>query len=149
MEHPSQWYVWYHKPIAGLKNLERYSRVIKLILTENEIQSAIEQAKIAFPHFTDWEYKNEANDEYFGFSLWGQYVPNPEDQMPRCFFITLDTYEDNWNGHLTIGQHCYLWSSADVGDAHLLDTESCKTLEGAITALKVEIENLFRAFSSI
>jgi hypothetical protein len=40
--------------------------------------------------------------------------------MPQCFFITLDTYEEHWYGHLTIGQHCYLWSSADVGDAHLV-----------------------------
>jgi len=120
-----------------------------LILTEPEIQEAIEQAKSGFPNLTDWEYNNEINDEYFGFSLWGQLILNPEDSMSRHFYITFDTYEENWNGHLTIGQPCYLWSSADVGDAHLLDTESCKTLEGAIAALKIEIENLFRAFSSI
>jgi hypothetical protein len=69
--------------------------------------------------------------------------------MPRYFFITFDTYEETWHGHLTIGQPCYLWSSADVGDAHLLDTESCKTIEDAIEALKAEIVNLFRAFSTV
>ena len=120
-----------------------------MIVTEREVQQAIEQAKTTFPNFTDWEYNNEINEAYFGFSLWGQFVLNPEDQMPRRFFITLDTYEENWHGYLTIGQHCYLWSSADVGDAHLLDTESCKTLEDAVAALKVEIINLFRAFSAI
>lgn len=62
-----------------------------MLLTEREIQQAIEQAKTAFPHFTDWQYKNEINGEYFGFSLWGEFVLNPEDLMPRRFFITLDT----------------------------------------------------------
>ncbi len=117
-----------------------------MILTESEIQKALAKAKAAFPNFTDWKYNNEANDEYFEFSLWGQYIPNPEEQMPRCFFITFDTYEYNWTGHLTIGQHCYLWSSADAGDAHLVDTEPCNTLEDAIASLKAEIENLFGAF---
>jgi len=36
--------------------------------------------------------------------------------MPRTFFITLDTYEQQQSVHLTIGQHAYLWSSADMGD---------------------------------
>jgi len=120
-----------------------------LLLREHEVQKVIEQAKTAFPNFTDWEYNNETHEEYFGFSLWGQFVLNPEDQMPRRFFITFDTYKENWHGHLTIGQHCYLWSNADVGDAHLLDTESCKTLEDAMASLKVEMGDLFRAFSAI
>ncbi len=120
-----------------------------MLLTELEIQQVIEQTKTAFPNFTDWEYNNERNGEYFGFSLWGQLVLNTEDQMPRRFFITLDTFEEKWSGHLTIGQPCYLWSSADVGDAHIIDTESSQTWGDAITALKVEIANLFRDFSAI
>lgn len=118
-----------------------------MLLTECEVQQAIAQTKAAFPHFTEWEYRNETNGEYFGFSLWGEYVLNPEDQMPQRFFITLDTYEEHWYGHLTIGQHCYLWSSADVGDAHLVDTESCNTLEEAIAALKRKIAKLCQALS--
>ena len=70
-------------------------------------------------------------------------------QMSKYFFITLDTYEENWYGHLTIGQPCYLWSSADVGDAHLIDTDSCKTLEHAIATLKGDIGSLLRAFSTL
>lgn len=120
-----------------------------MLLTEHEVKKVIEQAKSAFSNFTDWEYNNETKKEYFGFSLWGKFVLNPEDQIPRRFFITFDTYEENWYGHLTIGQPCYLWSSADVGDAHLLDTGSCKTLEDAMEALRVEIGNLFRVFSAI
>ncbi len=120
-----------------------------MLLTNSEIEQATDRAKTAFPNFTDWEYNNEKNENYFGFSLWGQFILNPEDMMPRRFFITLDTYEEKWNGHLTIGQPCYLWSSTDVGDAHLIDTEFCKTLEDTITALKVEIANLFRDFSII
>lgn len=119
-----------------------------MLLTEPEIQQSIEQAKTAFPHFTNWKYNNEVDGEYFGFSLWGEFALNPEDLMPRRFFITLDTYEEGWYGHVTIGQHLYLWSSVDVGDAHLLDTDSCNTLEDAITALKGEIVNLFKAFSA-
>ncbi|NDJ25708.1 hypothetical protein GS682_29770 [Nostoc sp. B(2019)] len=118
-----------------------------MILTESEIQQVLEQVKAAFPNLTDWEYNNEKNAEYFGFSIWGQFVINPEELMPRRFFITLDTYEDKWQGCLTIGQHSYLWSSADVGDAHLVDTERCETLEEAIAALKAKITELFQAFS--
>lgn len=120
-----------------------------MLLTEHEVQKAIEQAKTVFPNFTDWKYNNERNKKYFGFSLWGQFILNLEDSIPRYFFITFDTYEENWYGHLTIGQPGYLWTSADVGDAHLVDTESCKTLEDAMEALRVEIGNLFRVFSAI
>jgi len=41
----------------------------------------------------------------------------------------------------------YWWTSADVGDAHLLDTEACATLEDAIVALKAEMARLCRALS--
>jgi hypothetical protein len=68
--------------------------------------------------------------------------------LPRLFFVTFDTHETSWSGHLTIGQHCFFWSSADVGDAHLLDTDPCSTLEDAITALKRQIVDLFDAFSA-
>jgi hypothetical protein len=118
-----------------------------MILTETEIQQAIEQAKAAFPNLIDWEYNNEKNEEYFGFSLWGQLVLEPEKMMRRCFFITLDIDEDKWQGTLTIGQPCYLWSSADVGDAHLLYTDKCDSIEEAILALKEEIKKLLTAFS--
>jgi hypothetical protein len=67
--------------------------------------------------------------------------------MPRSFFITFDTFETTWSGHLTIGQHCFFWSSADVGDAHLLDTGPCATLEEALATLKHQIVELFDAFS--
>jgi hypothetical protein len=116
-----------------------------MILTEIEIQDALRKAQTAFPHFTDWEYQNEAGGDYFGFSMWGQYILDPEVLMSRTFFITLDTYENQWHGSFTIGQHSYLWSSADMGDAHLLDTNSCDSLEAAIADLKAEIMRLFDA----
>ncbi|MBD2771016.1 hypothetical protein [Iningainema tapete] len=120
------------------------------ILTESEIKQVLEQVKTAFPFFTAWEYNNEKNEEYFGFSVWGELVINPEELMPRRLFITLDkTHENKWQGSLTIGQHSYLWSSADVGDAHLLDTEPCETLEEAIVALKAKMLELWRAFSAL
>ena len=45
------------------------------------------------------------------------------------------------------GSTDYFWTSADVGDAHLLDTEECATLEEAIVALKAEIARLCHALS--
>lgn len=118
-----------------------------MILTETQIQEVLDQAKTAFPYFTEWEYNNEKNAEYFGFALWGQFVLDPEEFMPQCFFITLDTYQDKWRGTLTIGQHSYLWSSADVGDARLLDTNNCDSVDEAIFQLKTKILKLFKAFS--
>ncbi|WP_375494613.1 hypothetical protein [uncultured Nostoc sp.] len=118
-----------------------------MLLTEPEIQQVLEQVQAAFPNLTDWEYNNEKNEEYFGFSIWGQLVVNPEELMPRRFFITLDTYQDKWQGCLTIGQHSYLWSSADAGDAHLVNTEPSETLQEAITTLKAKIAELLAAFS--
>ncbi len=121
----------------------------KMILTEHEVQQAIKQAETAFPNFADWEYNNdETNKDYFGFSLWGEYTPDPEEDMPRHFYITFDFCEEKW-GVLSIGQHSYFWSSADCGDAYLLNTESCNTLEDAIVALKAEMAALFRGFSAI
>ena len=127
-----------------------------MLLTEPEIQQVLEQVQAAFPNLTDWEYNIEKNDEYFGFSVWGQLVINPEELiMPRRFFITLDTYEDKWQGCLTIGQPSYLWSSADAGDAHLVDTEPSETLQEAMPSatsrtnaeLKAKIAELLAAFS--
>jgi hypothetical protein len=119
-----------------------------VLLTEREIQQAIEQVKTNFPHFTDWEYNNEKNEDYFGFALWGEFIFYPENNS-NCFFITFDTSQENWQGALTTGQPSYLWTSADVGDAHLVSTESCQTLEEAIAALKAEMVKLFSAFSVV
>jgi len=118
-----------------------------VLLNAAEIRRTVERVKAAFPRFVDWEHINEIDESHTGFSLWGEYVPEPTEPMPRRFFITFDTHETTWSGHLTIGQYCFYWSSADVGDAHLLDTGSCATLEDAITTLKHQIADLFDAFS--
>jgi hypothetical protein len=76
-----------------------------MLLTEIQIKQALEKAKTAFPKLTDWEFNNEENGEYFGFSMWGKFVIDPETTMPKSFFITLDTYEQSWSGHFTTGQH--------------------------------------------
>lgn len=120
-----------------------------MLLTEPEIHGALEQAKSAFPLFTDWDYQNKAGGDYFGFALWGQVEPDPEELMGRQFFITLETYEEQWRGCLTIGMHSYLWSDANVGDAHLLGTDLYVSLEEAIVALKSEIRRLFDLFLSV
>jgi hypothetical protein len=120
-----------------------------MILTEPEIQDVLEKVKAAFPNLADWEYQNEVNEDYFGFALWGSFLLNPDELMPQRFFITFYTYKAQWNGSLTIGQHAYLWSSADVGDAHLLGTEECNSVEEAIVTIKTEIAQLFRAFSTL
>ena len=48
-----------------------------------------------------------------------------------------------------IGQHCYFWSDADMGDAYLLDTGDYDSVDEAILQLKREMLNLFQAFSVI
>jgi len=118
-----------------------------VLLKEAEVRRTVERVKAAFPRFVDCDHINEIDESHPGFSLWGEYVPDPTEPMPRRFFITFDTDETTWSGHLTIGQHCFYWSSADAGDAHLLDTDSCATLEDAIMSLKHQIADLFVAFS--
>ena len=43
-----------------------------MLLPETEVQPALEQAQRAFPNFTDWNYINQANRDYFGFTMWGE-----------------------------------------------------------------------------
>jgi hypothetical protein len=118
-----------------------------MILTQAEIQRSQTLVATAFPRFGHWEWVNEINDNYAGFCLWGQYTPEPKGSSSPMFFLTFDTFQESWKGHLTIGKPCYFWSSADFGDAHLLDTEKCSNLEDAIQALKRRIAVLVAALS--
>jgi hypothetical protein len=118
-----------------------------VLLTESEIRRSLKQARAAFPRFSHWDHNNEVNESYSGFSLWGEFVPDPNEPMPRSFFVTFDTPQATWSGHLSIGKHCYYWSSADCGDANLVDTSPCATLEDAITNLKRRMTDLFTALS--
>jgi len=113
-----------------------------MLLTEAEIQRCRALVAAAFPGFAHWGFINERNDSYSGFCIWARYTAKPKTSPSPSFFVTFDTYKENWKGHLTVGKHCYFWSSADVGDAHLLDTEPCATLEEAITELKRRIGGL-------
>ena len=118
-----------------------------MLLTDAEIRRSLARVQAAFPRFAPWDYNNEINESYPGFSLWGEFVPDPKEPMPRGFFITFDTHEATWNGHLSIGKHCYFWSSADCGDAYLVDTGPCATLKDAITSLKRQMADLFMSLS--
>jgi hypothetical protein len=118
-----------------------------VLLTDPEIRRSLERVKAAFPGFAQWDYNNEINESYPGFSLWGEFVPDPKEPMPRSFFITFDTHVATWSGHLSIGKHRYFWSSADCGDAYLVDAGPCATLEDAITSLKQQMADLFAALS--
>ncbi len=118
-----------------------------MLLTESEIQRSQKCVQASFPRFSHWDHNNEIDESYSGFSLWGEFVPDPDEPMPRSFFMTFDTYEATWTGHLSIGKHCYFWSSADCGDAMLVDTSPCATLEDAITTLKRRVADLFMALS--
>lgn len=121
-----------------------------MFLADHDIHHTLARVQAAFPHFTQWEYTNERDESSLdGFSLWGQWVLHPEETMARHFYITFATHTEHWSGHLTIGQHYYWWTSADVGDAHLLDTVECATLEEAIVALKAEMARLCRAWSVV
>ena len=121
-----------------------------MLLEEQDVRKVLEQAKAAFPNFGEWQFINKKHPDYFGFSLWGEFVMEKDRQSSplRRYFITLDTYESLWRGHLSIGLPCYLWSSCDFGDAMLLDTNGCETLAKAIAALKAEMKALFGNFSA-
>ncbi len=69
--------------------------------------------------------------------------------MQRSYFVTFSNNDVKWQGYLTIGKHSYYWSSADYGDANLLSTAPCESLEQAIVELKAKMVELFRAFSAI
>ena len=116
-------------------------------LSKPQANEAIERGKSAFPKFIDWEFEDEGAEPGSGFSMWGEYVPEGDDKLsPRRFFITFDTYHDDWQGHLTIGKRSYIWLNADEGDAWLVQTGSCDSLEEAVEALKAEMAKLFGDF---
>ena len=119
-----------------------------MLLTKAKVRRSLKVVKAAFPRFGDWEFINEIDESHPGFALWGVFVSSADDDdfMPRRFFVTFDIYGTSWRGYLSIGQHSYFWSSADFGDAVLLDTESCATLEDAITMLKSRMVDLFEVF---
>ena len=121
-----------------------------MFLTLSELEPVLSQVRTAFPNLVDWEYSNEAESDYFGFTVWGCLVlrDNDDDLLTRRFYVTFDLSEAQWQGALTIGQHNYFWTSADFGDAHLLNTERCSSLEDAIAALKNKITELARALSA-
>jgi hypothetical protein len=118
-----------------------------MFLTPVEIQRTRATVATAFPRFAQWEWVNEVNDDYAGFCIWGHYTADPTEASSPRLFVTFDTFREHWRGHLTIGRHCYFWSSADVGDAHVLDTEQCATVEEAIRALKRRIASLVAALA--
>ena len=128
-----------------------------MLLAHSGIEPVLRQVKAAFPKLSDWEYSNEKDGDYFGFTVWGCLVvpTGAESWEQRRFYVTFDILaeqgqeHERWRGTLTIGQHSYLWSSADVGDAHLVNTEPCASLAEAISALKAGIAALAQSFSAL
>lgn len=120
---------------------------ITCFFSEAEILSAYECVNTAFPKFSDWKHVNEPDEFNQAFALWGEFVPEPSERIRRRFFITFNRCHDKWAGHLSVGQHFFFWSSADFGDAILIDTEPCPTLKGAISRLRTKFSDLFSAFS--
>jgi len=113
-------------------------------LADADLPTALALVAARLPRRTGWQYRNQPDDEHPGFTVWGEFVLSPdEDRAPR-FFITFGLGPDGWPGDLTVGQHAYFWTSADVGDAYLLTTPPCATLEEAIAALKTAMRQLAR-----
>ena len=118
-----------------------------MFLSEAEIRRCVDRVEVAFPRFDNWQYVNEKDPDYSGFTLWGEFESEPDDAMSRNFFITFDLVEGGWAGNLSIGKHSYFWSSADVGDADLVGSGRRGTLDEAIVELKSRIDDLFAALS--
>jgi hypothetical protein len=74
-----------------------------MLLDDSEIWQSLERVKAAFPRFGNWRYNNENNADHPGFALWGEFVPDPTESMRRRFYVTFDTRETNWRGHLRSG----------------------------------------------
>jgi hypothetical protein len=123
--------------------------MVKMLLTEMEVQQILEQVKTAFPKFSTWEYNNEPDREYTGFTIWGEFCLELEKRMSQVFFVTFSIFRGRWRGDLTTGQHAFMWSSTKDGDAHLLETEYCNSFEIAVAELKKKILTLFQALSAI
>lgn len=117
-------------------------------LAEPEIRRSLGCLREAFPHFSGWDYRNDSDESYPGFSVWGKFVAEPGERDPRRLFVTLVAESATWKGYLTIGQPSDYWSSCDVDDAYLVDTDPCSTLEDTITSLKRRIKDLFAALTS-
>jgi hypothetical protein len=61
-----------------------------MFLADHDMQHALERVQAAFPSFTQWAYTNASEDERSldGFSLWGQWVLQPEE-IRSCFRFAL------------------------------------------------------------
>lgn len=66
------------------------------------------------------------------------FQPLPSEEIERAV--------SNWRGDLTIGQHAFMWTSADYGDAYLAGTKDCASVEEATTRLKADVSSLCAAF---
>jgi hypothetical protein len=111
------------------------------------LQDALNVMKAHFPRLSDWDYHEQADQDDRGLTVWGTYAPYPEVLMGPCYFVTFTQVQGAWRGEFTVGKPAYYWSSANVGDAQLLWTASCATLENAITALKQAIRQFVDVFA--
>ena len=93
----------------------------------------------AYSRFTNWKHVNEKDDCHIGFTVWGEFVLDEEDEWPQPFYVTVDHVEDKCRGYLTIGQHAYLWRSSNENEAYIVDTYACDTIEEAIADLKARV----------
>ena len=82
-----------------------------------------------------------------GLTVWGAYAPDPDALTGPCYFVTFTQVQGAWRGDFTVGKPAYYWSSANVGDAQLLHTPACATLEEAIAALKQAIRQFVDVFA--
>jgi hypothetical protein len=117
-----------------------------MLLEQSEIESAMRILKTDFPKLDRWDYRNLIDEYYPGFTAWGMKSIGKGDYADKNFFITFERWEHTWSGQLTIGKHCYFWDSADVGDAHLVNSKNCVTLEEAIASLKQNVKLVLEIF---
>lgn len=111
-----------------------------MLLESSEVRRVLKVVKAAFPNYRKWEYNNEVNHEHSGFAVWGELaVESCNRHGPRTYFVTFNIFEGKWKGDLSIGLPMYYWSNADFGDADLVDTVRCDSVEEVIENLKAEI----------
>ena len=121
------------------------------LVDQDQVEEALQTVTAAFPRFADWEYSSERNEAHPGFAVWGEFVMRDDDEgdgyVPKYrFYVTFDMVSGKWQGTFSIGKHAYYWSSADYGDAYLVNTGAATdTLPEAIEVLKARTRELLEA----
>ena len=113
-----------------------------LFLPPAEAVAVLEALKKAFPAYQKWKHCNDpTDDEHDGYAAWGSRVYGRSPHTTR-FYVTADRSQNGWHVYWSVGQHVFMWTSADCGDAILASSRARIDLGAAIAELKSQVAAL-------